>query len=103
MDMREPTRPMVIERQITTAFARDTVAKALYEVVTDGVGYGARDLPTVGDREWIRGAIAVPIQEATELALHDLARRLGHALERAPGGLLMRYEASHAGQEIGSE
>ena len=101
--MPEPTRPVVIERQITTDLARDRVARALYEVAIDGVGYGARDLPTTIDREWIRGAIAVPIQEATELALHDLARRLGHALERAPSGLLTRYEASHAGQEVGSE
>ena len=101
--MPEPTRPMVIERQITTDLARDRVARALYEVAIDGVGYGARDVPTTSDRDWIRGAMAVPIQEATEEALHDLAQRLGHALERAPGGLLTRYEASHAGQEVGSE
>ena len=84
MDMREPTRPRVVERHIATDYARDTVAKAFYEVILDGVEYGARDLPTTGDREWIRGAIAVPIQEATELALHDLARRLRVALDGRP-------------------
>jgi hypothetical protein len=98
-----PTRLYAIERHIATTYARDAVAKAFYEVVRDGVDYGPRDLPTSEDREWIRGAIAIPIQEATELALHDLARRVGYALERAPGGLLTRYEASHAGQEAGSE
>jgi hypothetical protein len=98
-----PTRLSAIERHIATTYARDTVAKAFYEVILDGVEYGPRDLATSEDREWIRGAIAMPIQEATELALHDLARRLGHALERAPGGSVTRYEASHAGQEVGSE
>jgi hypothetical protein len=103
MRMPEPPLPMVVARHITTTYARDTVAKAFYEVILDGVEYGPRDLQTSEDREWIRGAIAMPIQEATEVALHDLARRLGHALERAPRGMVTRYEASHAGQEIGSE
>jgi hypothetical protein len=101
--MREPGRPRVIERHITTDFARDTVAKAFYEVILDGMGYGPRDLTTNVDREWLRGAIAMPIQEATELALHDLARRLGHALEGAPDGSARRFHSSHAGEELRSE
>lgn len=103
MNTHEPGRPTVIERHIATVYARDTVAKAFYEVILDGLEYGPRDLPTSGDREWIRGAIAMPIQEATELALHDLARRLAQALDRAPDGLLDRYDASHAGAELGAE
>jgi hypothetical protein len=102
MSIRELPSPMV-KCHITTTYARDTVAKAFYEVILDGIEYGPRDLATSEDREWIRGAIAMPIQEATELALHDLARRLGHALERAPRGMVTRYEASHAGPEVGSE
>jgi hypothetical protein len=103
MSMPERPLPTVVARHITTTYARDTVAKAFYEVILDGVDYGPRDLPTSADREWIRGAIAMPIQEATELALNDLARRLGHALERAPRGMFTRDEASRAGQEVGSE
>ena len=103
MAMPEPTRLYGIERHIATTFARDTVAKAFYEVILDGVEYGPREIATSEDREWLRGAIAMPIQEATELALHDIARRLANALERAPTRLLTRYDSSHAGQEVGAE
>ncbi len=103
MNMQAPVRPRVIERNIATDHARDMIAKAFYEVILEGVGYGPRDLPTSNDREWIRGAIAMPIQDATELALHDLARRLAQALERAPTGLGARYDASHRGEDLGSE
>ncbi len=88
-------RSRTIERQVETEYARDVVAKALHEVVLDSVGFGPCDLPTRDDREWIRGAIAMPIQEATDAALHVLARRLTQALERAPNGLLDRLDASH--------
>lgn len=101
--MREPTRRAALERHVATPHARDTVAKAMYEVAIEGLGYGPRDLPTSADREWIRGAIAMPIQEATELALHDLARRLDHALEGAPHGLPGRFALSHDGAEVGAE
>ena len=103
MGPRERTRPRIVERHIATDYARDTVAKAFYEVILDGVEYGPRDLPTSRDREWIRGAIAMPIHEATELALHDLARRLAVALKGAPDGLLDRHHSSHEGVERGSE
>lgn len=103
MAMPEPTRLYTIERHIATTFARDTVAKAFYEVILDGVEYGPREIATSEDREWLQGAIAMPIQEATELALHDIARRLANAMERAPTRLLIRYDSSHAGQEVGAE
>jgi hypothetical protein len=88
-------RSRTIERRIETEYARDRVAKALHEVVLDSVGFGPCDLPTRDDREWIRGAIAMPIQEATDAALRVLARRLTQALDRAPDGLLDRLDASH--------
>jgi hypothetical protein len=97
------SQPTVIERQIATDFARDRVAKALYEVIVDGLRFGPCDLPTGEDREWIRGAIAMPIQEATEVALRVLARRLAQALDRAPNGVLDRFDASHRWQELGRE
>ena len=103
MTIHELARPPVLERHIASDFARDRVAVALFETILDGLEYGPRDLATPQDREWIRGAIAIPIQEATDVALHDLARRLGRALERAPDRWLDRYEASHAGAGIGSD
>jgi len=93
--------PRAIERQIATEYARDKVAKALFEVIIDGVEYGPRDLPAFADREWIRGAIAIPIQEATEVALHVLAWRLGQALDRAPNGLARRYDATEEDDDTG--
>jgi hypothetical protein len=92
-----------IDCRIATAFARHRVAQALHEVTLDSLAYGPRDLPTQDDREWIRGAIAMPIQEATEAALDVLAARLTESLERAPNGLVRRCAASHLGQELGWE
>jgi hypothetical protein len=80
-----------VERRIATDFARDKVAKALYEVILDGLEFGPRDLPTPADREWIRGAIAMPIQEAAGVALHVLGWRLTQALERAPDEWMDRF------------
>src|SRR5437870_4463186 len=63
--------------------------------VHDGLVFGPRELPTPEDREWIRGAIAVPIQEVTEVALEMLAWRLTRALESAPDRLMARFRTSH--------
>ena len=103
IDTPERLRSRTIERQVATDYARDKVARALYEVIVDGFEFGPCDLPTRDDREWIRGAIAVPIQEATEIALRVLARRLTQAKERAPNGLIGRYDASHRWEELGWE
>jgi hypothetical protein len=92
-----------VERRIATDFARDKIAKALYEVLLDGLEFGPRDLPTPADREWIRGAIAMPIQEAAGVALHVLGWRLTQALERAPDEWMDRFESSHRGDELGWE
>jgi len=99
----EHSRPRTMERQIATEYARERVATALYEVILDGMQFGPRDLPSCEDREWIRGAIAVPLQEATEVALRVLATSLTTALERAPNLLLDRFEASHRWVELGFE
>ena len=99
METREHTRRTAIERHIATDYARDKVALALYEVILDGVGYGPRDLRASEDREWIRGAIAVPIHEATEVALHVLAWRVTQALERAPDGLRRRIDTRGLDEE----
>jgi hypothetical protein len=92
-----------IERQISTEYGRDKLAKALYEVILDGLALGPRDRPTRDDREWIRGAIAITIQETTDVALHVLAWRLAQVLERAPDGLNDRLHSSHRWVEVGWE
>jgi hypothetical protein len=99
----EYARSRAIERQIATEYGRDRVAKALYEVIHDGLVFGPRDLPTPEDREWIRGAIAIPIQEATEVALHVLAWRLAQALDGAPHELMNRVQSSQRWLELGWE
>jgi hypothetical protein len=97
------SRPRRLDRQIATEYARDKVATALYEVILDGMEFGPRDLPSGEDREWIRAAIAGPLQEATEAALRVLASSLTRALERAPNLLMDRFEASHLWVELGFE
>lgn len=99
----DQARTQLIARHIATGHARDLVARALYESVLDGLEFGPRDLPRPEDREWIRGAIALPLQEATDAALETLARSVGRALERAPDRLLERFERSHELAELGFE
>jgi len=101
---RHEKRPAtMIARHIASDYARDRVAAALYAAVVEGLEFGPRDLPQAGDREWIRGAIAVSLQEATDAALEVLAWSIATALERAPNELLERYERSHHLAELGFE
>ena len=93
----------LIARHLVSEHARDRVAKALFEAVVDGLEFGPRDLARAEDRDWIRGSIAVPLQEATEAALEVLAWSVSRALERAPDGLLDRYVASHHLAGLGFE
>ena len=93
----------VIARHVVSEHARDRVTKALYEAVVDGLEFGPRDLARADDREWIRGALAIPLQEATDAALEVLSWSVSRALERAPDGLLDRYIASHHLVELGIE
>lgn len=99
----EQRRLLAIERLITTEYARDKVAHALHEVLLDGMDFGPCGLPQADDRDWIRGATAIPLQEATAAALQTLAWGMARALERAPNGLLDRFERSHRWQELGWE
>lgn len=94
-------RGQELARRIACDHARDRVAKALYEAVVDGLEFGPRDLPRADDRDWVHGAIAVPLQEATNAALDVLVWHIGRTLERAPDGLLDRFEASHHLADLG--
>jgi hypothetical protein len=103
IEMSEAQRLLAIERQIATEFARGKIAGAMYEVLLEGMEFGPCELPQAEDREWIRGAMAVPLQEATDAALASLSWGMVRALERAPNGLLDRFERSHRWQELGWE
>ena len=92
-----------IARRLASEYARDRVATALYETMLRSLEFGPRDLPRAEDREWIRGNIAIPLQEATDAALRVLILSVGQTLERAPDGFLDRLERSHHLEELGIE
>lgn len=94
-------RCRIIARHVATEYARDKVSKALYEAVVEGLEFGPRDLPLPEDRDWIRDHLASPLREATDAALEVLAWSVSRALERAPEGLLDRYERSHHLVDLG--
>jgi hypothetical protein len=96
-------RGRLIARHVASEYARDKVAKALYEAVLEGLEFGPRDLPRPEDREWIRNHLAVPLQEATDAALQVLVWSVSRALDTAPNGLLDRFERSHDLEELGIE
>ena len=93
----------IVERLLTTSYARDRVAEALYEVLLEGLTCSPCDLPAADDREWIRGALAVPIQDTTAAALRSLVWEMACAIENAPEGLLERLDRSHLRTELGWE
>jgi hypothetical protein len=97
------TRVLSIERRVATAHSRDTITKALYDVVLDAIDFGPRDLPMREDRDWMRGAVAVPLQEATDVALHALIWNVAEALQRAPDRIRDRFDRSYEGEDLGWE
>jgi hypothetical protein len=99
----ERDRCRLIAGHVASDYARDKVARALYEAVVEGLEFGPRDLPLADDREWIRGAIAVPLQAASDAAIEVLVWSVSRALERAPNDLLDRYARSHHLQDLGIE
>lgn len=103
VQMRNQDQCRLIARHIGTEFARDRVIKALHDAVRDGLEFGPRDLPVYEDREWVRGAIAIPLQEAADAALQVLASSIAQALERSPTGWLDRFERSHHMVDLGVE
>ena len=92
-----------LRRRITTDQARRALALALYEALADGLEFGPRDLASPADREWLHGAIAVPVQESADIALDALVWRVAILLERAPDRVGPRYARSQDGKELGIE
>jgi hypothetical protein len=83
-----------IADRVVTAFARDRVAQALHEAIVAGLDIGPCALPQPADREWIREAIAAPIQLSTDAALEALRRALAQSFQEAPPDLIRRLETS---------
>ena len=96
-------RCKLIARGVASAYARDKVMTALFDAVVQGLEFGPRDLPMAQDREWIRGNIAVPLQEATDVALEVLVASVSRTLERAPKDFLDRFAESHHLEALGIE
>ena len=103
IDQRDADTIVIVERLLTTPYARHRVAEALYEVLLDGFSGTPCDLPEAKDREWIRGALAIPIQQTTSAALRALVWEMSHALEEAPTGLLDRLDRAHRRGQLGWE
>jgi hypothetical protein len=92
-----------IAQHVATDYARDKVARALFSAVVQGLEFGPRDLPRPEDREWINANLGESLQEATDAAISALVWSVSRALERAPDGLVDRYERSHHLEELGFE
>lgn len=88
-------RCQLIAQAVAGEYARDKVMAAFYDAVVQGLEFGPRDLPLPQDRDWIRGNIAVPLQDATDVALGVLVTLVARTLERAPKDFLDRFEGSH--------
>jgi hypothetical protein len=91
MEQRSDQRLRTVARMLDTAYARDRVAAALYEALIDGLRLDAPEA-SGDDREWLRGAIAVPLQDATEAAIGRLSWDITLTLEQAPAGVIERVE-----------
>ena len=97
--MTDPTthsRLRTLNRHLGTEYARDQVGRALFEVVLDGMELGPCGMPAGADRDWLRGALALPLHEATGVALEVLAWRISQLLEGAPQQLKERFDRIHA-------
>lgn len=90
------TRLRTLNRHLGTEYARDQVRRALFEVVHEGLAVGPRDLRADADREWLRGALAVPIHEAAQVALDLLAWRIDSLLVAGPDGLRQTFDRHYA-------
>jgi hypothetical protein len=90
------SRMRTLNRHLATEYARDQVRRALFEVVNDGLAIGPRDVASYADRDWMRGALALPIQEATQVALDLLAWRIDGLLVRAPDDWRQTFDRHYA-------
>ena len=99
MSSTSAARSGAIDRILISDFARDRIARAFYEVLAEGLDFGPCGMARRTDREWLRGAMAIPLQRATDQALHALVWEVAKALEHGPDGLLARLESSRGWQD----
>jgi hypothetical protein len=91
----------IVDRLLATSYARDRVAEALYAVLLDAFTGASCDLPDAIDRDWISGALAVPIQRTTSAALQAFVWEMSRALGSAPEGLPERLDRAHRRRQLG--
>lgn len=82
-----------IRRHLTSAYARDRVRAALYEVVVDAVEFGPCSLQARAGRDWLREAVARPLEAGTDAALAALAGAFERAFDEAPADVRAWLEA----------
>jgi hypothetical protein len=78
------SRRRMIERRLSSAFARDRLASALYDVLVEAVETGPCRLHAQAGRAWIRDASADPLRIATDVALATLDAEIARAFDHAP-------------------
>ena len=98
-DLARRSRLRTLHRHLATEYARGEIGRSMFQVVVDGLELGPCSL-TASDRDWLRGALAIPIQEATEVGLEVLAWRVDRILDGAPEPLRQRWDLRHA-EELG--
>lgn len=68
---------------------------------------GRNSVPVIfhgpGNREWLLGAMAVPIQVAADAALDCLSWSMTRTTASGPDELLARLERSNCGKEFGRQ
>jgi hypothetical protein len=82
--VRPGSRRAAIDRRLAGAYAHDRIASALYDVVVDALEFGPCSLHRAEARNWVRDAMAAPLQASTDAAIVVLRRDLRRALETAP-------------------
>jgi len=79
-----PNRRRSIGRQMTSAYAHDRIATALYDVLVDSMAFGPCSVHCPEARDWLRTAMARSLERSTDAALRRLSQELDRAFSGAP-------------------
>ena len=83
-------RRRAVEHVIATEFARDRLARALFDVIADGLDLRPCTIRTAEDQRWVREMIALVIQTSTDAALERTSAELAGAVAAGPPDLVIR-------------
>jgi hypothetical protein len=83
-------RRRAIEHVIATEFARDRIARAIFDVIADGLDLGPFAIRSAEDQRWVRETVALVIQNGTAAALERTTADLAGAVAAAPPDLVIR-------------